>query len=184
MHILTQVKTRTLSGRRAVVASLIGAAFTAVCAQVAFYLPGNPVPVTAQVFAVICCGMVLGSKYGALSQIEYLVAGLMGAPIFTGFKAGPIVLAGPTAGYLIGFICAAYVVGRLLESSPRRSFAPAVIGGLMGVGVIYAFGAGWLAVWGGSAFPGFAAWIFGAAPFIGVDAVKVVLAAMLCVGRK
>ncbi|MCL5103394.1 MAG: biotin transporter BioY [Armatimonadetes bacterium] len=183
MQVLSQIRPRGLTGRGALAATLIGAAFTAVCAQIAFYLPGNPVPVTMQVFAVVLCGMALGSRLAAVSQLEYLAAGMLGAPVFAGFKSGLMAIAGPTLGYLIGFVAAAYVVGLFIEMT-RRSLASAFIAGMIGVGVIYTFGAAWLAIWGHSMFPGWISWMVGAAPFAGLDAAKVALAAMLCFGRK
>ncbi len=162
-------------------ASLAGAALTAVSAQIAFHLPGNPIPITLQVFAVACCANVLGSRLAALSQLEYLAAGLLGAPIFAGFKAGPAALAGPTGGYLIGFAAMAFVTGLIVERS-ARAFPDRLIAGLIGVAVLYTCGAGWLAVWlrmSGSAVPTLQSWLLGAAPFVGVDAVKVAVAARL-----
>ena len=183
MNVLSRVSSYRLTGRRALVASLIGAALTAVCAQIAFYLPGKPVPVTMQVFAVICCGLVLGSRWAALAQIEFLTAGLLGAPVFAGFRAGPAALAGPTGGYLVGFVAAAFIVGFAFETASRRNFASACLAGAMGVCVIYTFGVAWLSVWLGPRFSGFVPWMIGVAPFVGVDAVKVVVAAMLCAER-
>lgn len=180
MNVLVQGRVQPLSGRRALVASLVGAAFTAICAQIAVPLPGHPVPVTMQVFAVVCCGMVLGSRWGAVSQLQYLAAGLLGAPVFAMGKAGPAALAGPTGGYLVGFVAAAYLVGYLLEAVPSRSFASACAAGMAGVAAIYVFGAAWLAVWSGPASAsGWMAWVWGSAPYIGVDAVKVAIAARL-----
>jgi biotin transport system substrate-specific component len=183
MHVLTRVRSRKLTGYQALIASLIGAALTAVCAKIVFYLPGNPVPVTGQVFAVIFCGMMLGSRVGALSQIEYIAIGLMGAPVFCGTASGPLILAGPTVGYLAGFVAAAYMVGRLMETRERASFRFACAAGIIGVGVIHTLGVGWLAIWPGHQFAGLAAWVIGAAPFVGVDVVKVVIAARLCAGK-
>ncbi|MEN6357072.1 MAG: biotin transporter BioY [Armatimonadota bacterium] len=183
MHVLTQVRSRKLTGYQALIASLIGAAFTAVCAKIVFYLPVSPVPVTGQVFAVIFCGMVLGSRLGALSQIEYIAIGLMGAPVFCGSLSGPMILAGPTVGYLVGFVAAAYMVGKLMETRVDASFRFACAAGLIGVGVIHTLGVCWLAIWPGHLFAGLSAWLVGAVPFVGVDIVKVVIAARLCTVR-
>ena len=184
MRVLSQTGFRELTGYKALAASLIGAALTALCAQVAFYLPGNPyVPVTMQTFAVVLCAMTLGSRLGALSQMEYLAVGLLGAPVFAGFKSGPAAVVGPTLGYLIGFVAAAYVVGLFIEST-RRTLASGLIAGMLGVAVIYIFGAAWLTIWGRAIFPGWACWMAGVAPFVGLDAAKVTLAAMLCFKRR
>ncbi|OFX13091.1 MAG: hypothetical protein A2Z18_02110 [Armatimonadetes bacterium RBG_16_58_9] len=162
---------------------MIGAAFTAACAHISFYLPGNPVPVTMQVFAIVLCGLALGSRWGALAQMEYLAAGLLGAPVFAGFRCGPAALLGPTGGYLVGFVATAFVVGYVFERASSRTFAAACLAGAMGVCALYAFGVAWLSVWLGPGFAGFTPWLLGAAPFVAVDAVKVAVAAALCARR-
>ena len=149
MHIpmdLAGNRARALTGRKAIAASLMGAALTAACSPLAVHLPGNPVPITLQVFAVACCGLMLGSRLAALAQIEYLAAGLLGAPVFAGFKGGPVWLAGPTGGYLVGFVAMAFVVGLISERSAGTFYAR-FIAGLVGVSVLYTFGTAWLAVW-------------------------------------
>ena len=179
MHVIGRTRLRSLTGWRAAAASLTGAGLTAVCAQIGFHLPGNPIPVTLQVFAVICCGMALGGRLGAISQIEYLLAGAAGAPVFAGFKGG---IGGPTAGYLVGFVVAAYVTGALAERLRVRSFSGLCVAGLAGAAVIYVFGRAWFALWLGD-LSGLRSWAFGVAPFVGVDALKVVAAAAIC-GRR
>src|SRR5689334_22502878 len=107
---------------RGLIASLGFAGLTAICAQMAFRLPWTPVPVTLQVFAVLMSGLMLGRKLGALAQLEYLVIGLMGAPVFAGFTGGPAALLGPSGGYLPGFVLGAYFAGLVWERSRSRSF--------------------------------------------------------------
>jgi biotin transport system substrate-specific component len=75
------------------------------------YLPFTPVPVTMQVFTVLFCGIALGKTWALVSQLEYLVLGLAGFPLFAGFKNGLAVLLGPTGGYVIGFAAAAFLTG-------------------------------------------------------------------------
>lgn len=183
MQVLSRMNTKQLTGRRALIASLIGAAATAACAQVAFYLPGNPIPVTLQVFAVACCGMLLGSRLGALSQAQYLAAGAAGAPVFAGFKGGYLALAGPTGGYLVGFVAAAFVIGLITERMELRSLTTTVMAGLTGVAVIYILGRAWFGVWLGD-ISGLRSWLWGVAPFVGLDVAKVTFAAALCIGRR
>ncbi len=178
MQVWIAARSRELTGWRAAAATLAGAALTAVCAQIGFYLPGNPIPVTLQVFAVVSCGMALGGRLGAISQIEYLVAGAVGAPVFAGFRGGLGALAGPTGGYLVGFIAAAYVTGTLAARLDRRSFAGLCAAGLAGVVVTYLFGRAWFALWLGTA-SGLASWALGVAPFVGIDAIKVAAAAAI-----
>ena len=157
------------------------AALTACLSQATIRLPFSPVPITLQVLGVILSGMLLGSRLGALAQIQYIAAGLMGAPIFAGAVAGPVVLAGPTAGYLPGFILGAFITGLLAERMHNRQITSLFAVGLAGVAAIYICGAAWLSVWlrvSGLEQLG-AAWLLGILPFIGVDAVKVTLAAMI-----
>jgi len=94
--------------------SLVFAGFTGLCAQLRFYLPFTPVPVTGQVFAVLLSGLLLGKKYGPLSQVFYLLLGVAGIPWFV---VGPI---GPTGGYIVGFIVAPFLIGELFERVSLR----------------------------------------------------------------
>ncbi len=182
MRILERVCTGELTGHRAAIAALTGAILTAVCAQIAFYLPGNPVPVSLQVFAVLLCGMALGSRLGFLSQLSYLAAGVAGLPVFAGFKGGWFVLAGPTGGYLVGFAVAALVVGWIVDRTPRAAFGARVLAGFTGVAVVYVLGRAWLALWMGDV-TSLSAWLLGVAPFVGADSVEVLAAAAITSGR-
>lgn len=89
--------------------SILFAIFTGLCAQLRFYFPYTPVPVTGQVFAVLLAGVFLGKLFGPLSQIFYVTLGLAGIPWFV---VGPI---GPTGGYIVGFIIAPWITSSLLE---------------------------------------------------------------------
>lgn len=91
--------------------SLLFAVLTAAGAAVAFPLPFSPVPVTLQTFFVVLSGAVLGPVWGPLSQLLYIGAGVSGMPVFAGGTAGAGVLAGPTGGYLVGFVIASWLAG-------------------------------------------------------------------------
>lgn len=93
--------------RKMVLAALF-AALTAIGAITA--IPLEPVPLTFQVFFVLLAGTLLGSRYGVLSQVSYIMLGLA-VPVYSGGTSGPGVLFGPRGGYLFGFAAAAYVVG-------------------------------------------------------------------------
>lgn len=82
---------------------------------------GFGVPITLQTFAVMLTGIVLGARLGFLAVLLYLVAGLAGLPIFSGFTGGLGVLAGPSAGYLLAFPLAAALAGGLTTAVLRRS---------------------------------------------------------------
>ena len=143
---------------------------TALSAQIAFYI--GPVPITGQTFAVLLAGALLGSRRGALSQLTYLGMGAMGAPIFAGWHGGIGVLMGPTGGYLIGFVAAAFVVGFLAERGWDRRFWSMALAMLIGNIVIYAFGLPWLA----NFVPSGSVLAAGLYPFIPGDLTKLVLA--------
>lgn len=157
-------------------------AATAVCAQVSFRLWFSPVPVTLQVLAVILSGLVLGSRWGAISQIQYLAMGAMGLPVFAGGGAGPAAFVGPTGGYLIGFVAGAFLAGLVFERLRVRPSIAAWCGGIAGIVGVHLFGVAWLSVW--MSFAGEKSCILralqlGSAPFIGIDLVKVAIASGL-----
>jgi biotin transport system substrate-specific component len=160
----------------AAVPILFFAAFTALTARVAIWLPFTPVPVTLQVMAVLLAGLVLGARGGAASQAAYLGAILAGAPLSASGIAGPAVLLGPTGGYLLGFVLAAFVVGLLSERLGRFPAA------LAGVGLIHLCGSSWLAVYLGGDLG--RAWLLGTAPFVLADLGKALLATATAEGGR
>ena len=154
-----------------------GALLTALCAQLAFYIPGDPVPVTGQTFAVLLTGAALGANRGASAQGLYVALGAVGLPFYADGESGIDVIWGATGGYLLGFIVAAYVVGRLAERrfdrTPFRALPTFAIGSL----IVFAFGVPWLAV---SADLSLAKAIdLGFVPFIPGGIVKALAAAAL-----
>jgi len=161
---------------------VLGSLFVAAMAQLS--IPLQPVPVTGQTFAVLLVGMVLGSRRGALALAAYLGEGLAGLPVFAEAKSGIATILGPTGGYLIGFIAAAWLVGLLAERGFDRSLFKTLVAMVVGNLVIYAFGLAWL-----STFP-FVSGLIGEAgllslgmfPFLIGDALKAALAALLLPG--
>lgn len=157
------------------------ACLTGMLAQMRVHLPFTPVPVTGQVFAVLLAGVALGHYWGGASQLLYVLIGLAGVPWFaprTGaglFTSGGMrVLYGPTFGYLVGFIIAAFIIGWLVEkrlSVRRIRYLIPVM--LLCVGIIYLCGWAWLAQMIGAE----SAFVLGVLPFIGVDIAKTVAAA-------
>lgn len=87
----------------------------AVSANAFLYLPFTPIPITMQVLTVLISPLFLGSYWAAISQLEYILLGLSGLPVFSGFKSGILALIGPTGGYIIGFLLASFIVGFLYE---------------------------------------------------------------------
>lgn len=119
---------------------ILGSIFVALSSQFAIYLPFSPVPITGQTFAVLFTGAVLGSKRGGLSLVLYILEGAIGLPVFAGGTGGFAVLFGPTAGYLIGFIPAAILVGYLSQKGFDKQWYSMLIVFFAGQAVIYLFG--------------------------------------------
>lgn len=154
-----------------------GAGFVGLSAQLSLPVPGTPVPVTGQTFAVLLVGAALGWQHGAASLLLYLVAGGLGVPWFSAGGSG---WGGPTFGYVVGFVLAAAVVGVAAahgaDRTPARTAATMTLGTLL----IYAVGVPWLAQAADLSLP--TAVRLGARPFLLGDALKVLLAAGLLPG--
>ena len=130
---------------------IIGASiFIALSAQIAFNVPFSPVPITGQTFAVILTGSILGSRRGSLAVIAYLLEGISGLPVFAQAQFGLIHLFGPTGGYLLGFVPAAFICGLLAEYGWGKTIISAL--GMMTVGTIVIFicGLSWLKMFFGN----------------------------------
>jgi biotin transporter BioY len=156
-----------------------GSLLVALSARIAI---GYPVPITAQTFAVLMIAALLGPVRGALCLLAYVVEGAAGLPVFAHGKAGLAGLSGPTGGYLVGFVVAAFIVGLLAEKGWDRRIATTVLAMIIGNLVIYAFGLLWLFclkhLFVGQIFvDGILA--FGLYPFIIGDLLKIALAAAL-----
>lgn len=146
---------------------------TALGAQVEIWF-GGPVPFTLQVLIVLLAGMVLGARDGALSILAYLGLIILNLPVASG-GAGAAAMSGTTAGYIIGFIPAAFITGWLVEHSADRTWQR-WIAGIIGVLVIYAFGIPVLYnVTGAESWQ--QAWMWGGYPFLGLDIIKALIAA-------
>ncbi len=119
------------------------AGITGLFAQIRIPLGFTPVPITGQVFAVLLSGVLLGSGFGAMSQVMYIALGACGVPWFQGWNGGLAYLAQvPTVGYLVGFVLAALLIGRLTERYVgARGFWPQLGLMLTGVAVIHLAGA-------------------------------------------
>ena len=160
---------------REVVLILGGSLLIALVARLQFLLPFSPVPVTGQTFAVLLLGALYGSRRGPATVVAYLTLGAIGLPVFAAGAAGLARFVGPTAGYLLGFVVAAFAVGSLCERGwdrrPWTAAASMIIGNL----IIYATGILWL-----SRFVGWEAVLSaGVLPFLIGDALKIALATIL-----
>lgn len=162
----------------------LGLAFSMAClvgllAQVRFYIPWSPVPITGQTFAVLLAGVVMGRRWGGVSMTIYAGLGFAGVPWFSGWAGG----LGATGGYIIGFILAALFLGYFTDKFVRsRSFFSML--GLMlfaSLILVYIPGLIWLGMWlnlvNNTPTTIAAVISMGAVPFIVGDILKVVMAA-------
>ena len=128
-------------------ALVLGAALlTAACAQISIPIPGSPVPVTGQTFAVLLTGAALGANRGALGQLLYVAMGLVGLPFYSDGASGVDVVFGATGGYLVAFPISAYVCGKLAEARYDRAPVTALPAFIAGSIIVFAIGVPWLAV--------------------------------------
>lgn len=147
--------------------------------QVAIPIPGSPVPMTLQPLAVVLAGLWLGPVAGAASMVLYVIAGALGAPVFAPIGApGVLRLLGPTGGYILAYPAAALVAG--LVSRRRGDFRGRLLAAALGVLTIHIGGVTQLALLDGSLVTALS---LGSIPFLALDAVKVVLAALVTPSR-
>ena len=157
---------------REVLLILGGSLLVALSAQLQIVLPSSPVPVTGQTFVVLLLAALYGSRRGPATVATYLALGAMGLPVFAGGAFGVARLLGPTAGYLAGFVAAAFAVGLLSERGWDRKPWTAAASMTLGNLIIYATGLIWL-----SRFVGWHAVLAtGLLPFMVGDALKIALA--------
>jgi len=159
---------------RHLVYAALFAALTAVGAYLA--IPVGPVPIVLQNLFVMLAGLLLGSRGGLASVGIYLLAGACGLPVFAGGTGGLARFLGPTGGYLIGYLPAVWIIGRISETKePRVALDLAAL--LAGCLVLYACGLAWLKVVTGMSWSKTIA--AGMLPFLPGDAIKIAAAAAL-----
>ena len=151
-------------------------AVTCVLGPLSIPLPFSPVPISLTNFAIFLAIFVLGMKNGTISFIIYLLLGAVGVPVFSSFRGGLQVLAGPTGGYLIGFIFLALIMGFALDHFERK-LVPTIIGMIIGMAVCYAFGTVWLAKLLSLSFK--EGLMMGVIPYLAGDAAKIIIAAIV-----
>jgi len=172
--------------------AFIFAVLTAISANSFIYLPFTPVPMTTQVLTVLLSGLFLGSRWALASQFLYILMGLMGLPVFSGFKNAAAFLAGPTVGYVLGFLAAAFVAGYIYENSYKRinnllgSVFISFISCLAGVVLIHLFGFIYLFgyFFSISGTPSVLStlimtWKLGTQPFLVIDFIKIITAVII-----
>ena len=148
--------------------------FTALAAQVSIPLPFTPVPLTLQTFAVLAGAAALGAERAVIAQVLYITLAVAGVPVLAGGASGHEVVVGATGGYLIGFVLASYVVGRILSNGASTKSGKTALAFLAGSVLIYALGAPWLAFTTGNTITW--AVVNGVVPFLVGDLIKAVAA--------
>lgn len=158
--------------------SALFAALTAACSFLSVPLPFSPVPINLATLSVFLAGGLLGFKYGSLSQLVYLILGAAGIPVFHNFTSGIGVLAGPTGGYIVGYVVAAFLIGLILHFFyEKHSPAVLVLSMLSGLAACYGLGTIWFMISTGSALiPALVACVI---PFLIGDALKIAAAYIL-----
>jgi biotin transport system substrate-specific component len=163
--------------------ALLMALLTALSAQVRIPLPWTLIPITGQVLSVFAGAVILGKRWGGISMILYIAMGLLGLPVFTGMKSGMAVILGPTGGYIIGFIMAAFFIGSLGDGIKKRGNFFSLFFIMAAANFIFIHGIGLvqLAFWTSSvagkeiSFTGLL--MAGSIPFIAGDLIKIAAAA-------
>ncbi len=147
-----------------------------ICVLAPISLPIGPVPVSLGTLAIFITVYVLGMSKSVIAIVIYLLLGLAGVPVFSGFSAGPAKLAGPTGGYLIGYIPMVLIAGAVIDRYYKNRIVSA-LGMIAATVVLYGIGTGYLAFSAGMTFG--AALMAGVVPFIIPDMVKIAASAII-----
>ncbi len=151
-------------------------AITCVLAPFAIPIPVSPVPISLTNLVLLISVYILGWKDAVISYFVYLLLGAAGLPLFSGFAGGPGKIAGPTGGYLLGFIFMTILAGIFVERFSDRRFL-IVIGMVLATAIDYAFGTAWLAFQ--MELPFAAALSIGVIPYLPGDTLKILLAVII-----
>lgn len=138
-------RSKTMVGTLGLVYSAMFAALMMIGANITYFLPAlsvSGVPITLQTFFAVLAGLLLGSRYGAVSMTVYMAIGLAGAPVFAKFSGGASAIISPTFGFIVSFIFVAYVVGKIVEKN--STVVGFVTAALVGCVVNYLIGTNWL----------------------------------------
>ena len=139
-------------------------------------VPIGAIPISLANFVICLTAWLLGPKFGTLSVVIYLAIGLIGVPVFSGYGAGLAKVAGPTGGYLVGYLLLAFIGGLFIEKSNGQPVVSAV-GLVLGDAACYVLGTIWFMILTGADLVSALGWCV--LPYLPGDAVKIVLAAVL-----
>ncbi|MEM7319247.1 MAG: biotin transporter BioY [Pseudomonadota bacterium] len=163
-----------------------GSLFIAVAAQIS--VPMYPVPITLQTLAILIVGLTFGARLAAVTLLAYLAEGAIGLPVFAGGKN--LAMAGPTIGFLLGFVMMAWLAGLAAERGLARGVVSTALVGIAVSALLYIPGVAWpMAVAGAFGFEGSwvgstsdVIWTYWVSPFLIGDALKAVIAALIVTG--
>jgi biotin transport system substrate-specific component len=164
------------------------AALTGLLAQARFYLPWSPVPLTGQTFGVLLAGVMLGTWWGGVSMTIYAGLGVAGLPWFQGMNGGLAYLAGPTGGYIVGFILAALFLGYFTDKYVRSRSFLSMLALMLFANFVLVYGPGllhlgfWVSLVKGGPFSFGGLLMMGAVPFLAGDLTKAIAAALIARG--
>lgn len=152
-------------------------ALICVLAPLSIPLPFSPVPISLTILAIYFGLYAIGWKWGTVACLLYILLGLIGVPVFSGFSSGPAKLFGPTGGYIFGFIFVAIIAGIFIDKFEKKIWMH-IIGMVIGVAVCYIFGTAWFLVVmdGYTVSTALAACVI---PFIPADIVKIIIAILV-----
>lgn len=174
----TQSPEKAASSEKIRTMAMIAVMTAVVCILGPMSVPIGPVPISLTPLAVFLCVYALGMKKGTLAICLYLLIGLVGLPVFSGYTGGPMKLFGPTGGYLIGFVPMALIAGWFIDRFAAKWYLH-FAGMFTGLWVLYGIGTLWLSRQAGMTLA--AAFGAGVAPFILLDTLKIVVG--ILVGR-
>ena len=151
----------------------LSAAVICILGPLSIHIPISPVPISLGILGIFLAVYINGWLYGSLSCLIYLLIGFAGVPVFTDFTAGITKLAGPTGGYMLGYIPLALIAGFFITKFENK-IPLHILGMILGTVVCYAFGTAWLAISLKMNLP--AALMAGVVPYIPTDIIKMIIA--------
>lgn len=157
-------------------ATALMAAVISILAPFSIPIPISETPISLGTFAVYLAACLLGWKLGSMSVIIYLLLGFVGVPVFTGWTAGVAKLAGPTGGYLIGYLAITLIAGWIVERFEKK-LPMYFVGLVLGTAVCYCFGTLWMKISLHLSLK--AAISAGVLPYLPLDTVKIITAGLL-----
>ena len=164
----TKTKELTLTALMAAILCILG--------PLSLPLRFSPVPISLTMIGIYLAVYAVGMWKGTVTVCLYLLLGLVGLPVFSGFSGGPAKLLGPTGGYLIGFIFTALISGFFIDRFWKNRLV-SILGMILGIGVAYVFGTVWLAYVAGMTFS--QALAAGVIPYVGFDLIKIIILAIV-----